>query len=239
MKRFGLTPLLVLAAVSTALLVAARSTPYFPGDLPFAQWIQSVAPAGDWARAITRAAYVPWIYGILAVSAIAALRLAGWRGAAAMIVVFFALMYAEPHIKGLIARPRPSADLIRVTGTAAAPAAMMAGAPAAPASYSMPSGWALLFGATVGLVGALALRNARGVVRAAYLIGCVFVLAAGLAARVALGQHWPSDVLAGYLLAITLGLAVYEGLATLKGRGQRTKGRGNDREEGRGRGKKG
>src|SRR5688500_19933685 len=65
MRRFGLTPLLVLAAIATALLVGGRFTPYFPGDVELARAIQSVAPAGDWARAVTRAAYVPWIYGIL------------------------------------------------------------------------------------------------------------------------------------------------------------------------------
>ncbi|MEX2273788.1 MAG: hypothetical protein WD690_20150, partial [Vicinamibacterales bacterium] len=84
MKRFGLTPLLVLAAIVTAMLVAAKYTPYFPGDVAVARAIQTTAPAGDWARAVTRAAYVPWIYGVLAVSALAALRVAGWRAAAAM-----------------------------------------------------------------------------------------------------------------------------------------------------------
>jgi membrane-associated phospholipid phosphatase len=86
----------------------------------------------------------------------------------------------------------------------------------------MPSGWALLFGATVGLVGALALRNARGTSRWVYAIGCAVVLAAGLAARVSLGQPWPSDVIAGYLLAITLGLAVLEVLVTLGRRPSRS-----------------
>ena len=214
MKRFGLTPLLVLAAISTALLVAARTSPYFPGDLELARWIQSVAPAGDWARAVTRAAYVPWVYGVLAVSAIAALRIAGWRASLAMVVVFFAMMHAEHYIKDHIARPRPSADLLK-GGTASPIATMSMNAEAPKPSYGMPSGWALLFGATVGLVGALALRTARGASRWIYAGGCALVLAAGLIARVSLGQHWPSDVIAGYLIAITLGLAVYELLITL------------------------
>ena len=116
MKRFGLTPLLVLAAIATAMLVGGRFTPYFPGDVEIARVIQSAAPAGDWARAVTRAAYVPWMYGILALSALAAWRVAGWRGAAAMLLTFFAFMHAEHYIKDHIARPRPAPSLITVAG---------------------------------------------------------------------------------------------------------------------------
>jgi len=219
MRRFGLTPLLVLAAVATAMLVAARQTPYFPGDLALARGIQSVAPAGAWARAVTRAAYAPWIYGVLAVSAIAALRVAGWRGAAAMIVTFFALMQLETGIKETIRRPRPSSSLVQVSGSAPAAAPAMMAATASPArpSYSMPSGWALLFGSTVGVLAVLAWTRARGAARVAYVAGCALVLAAGLLARVSLGQHWPSDVIAGYLLAIAIGLGLMELLATIPG----------------------
>ena len=218
MRRFGLTPLLVLAAIATAMLVAGRYTPYFPGDVELARFIQAWVPAGPWARAVTRAAYAPWIYGVLAVSAIAALRVAGWRAAVAMAVTFFALMQLETGIKGYIARPRPSADLVAggtpssTAGGSAASTAMMTMSPTAqaPPSYSMPSGWALLFGSTVGLLGVLALRHTRGVTRGAYVFGCVLVLSAGLKARVVLGAHWPSDVIAGYLLAITIGLGLFE-----------------------------
>ena len=222
MKRFGLTPLLVLAAVTTAVLVGARFAPLFPGDLELARFIQRVAPPGDWARAVTRAAYVPWVYGVLAVSAVAALRVAGWRGAVAVAVTFFALMHGEHYIKDHIARPRPPAALL--PGGSDAPMAMMGGGAmpgggAGKPSYGMPSGWALLFGASVGAVGALALRNTHGVARAAYVTGALVVLGAGLAARVSLGQHWPSDVMAGYLLAIALALFVYEALAAFTSRG--------------------
>lgn len=200
MKRFGLTPLLVLAAIATAMLVAGAYMPYFPGDPEIARFIQAWVPGGAWARAVTRAAYAPWIYGVLVVSAIAAFRVAGWRAAAAMAVTFFALQYSETTIKDYIARPRPGIGM---------------------GGFSMPSGWALLFGATVGLLGVLAWRHTRGTTRWAYVLGCTFVLAAGLKARVVLGAHWPSDVIAGYLVAIVIGLAVFEALHTLIGRATR------------------
>lgn len=185
------------------MLVAARYTAYFPGDLEVARFIQAWVPAGGWARSVTRAAYAPWIYGVLIVSAIAALRVAGWRAAAAMALTFFALMYVEQGMKEYIARPRPGPGM---------------------AGYSMPSGWALLFGSTVGLLGVLAWRHARGPARWAYVIGCVAVLSAGLEARVVLGAHWPSDVIAGYLIAIAIGLGVYELLSKVKGRRQKAEG---------------
>src|SRR5690606_3185335 len=107
MKRFGLTPLLVLAAVATAMLVAASYTPVFPGDRALAGFIQAWVPAGAWAQAVTRAAYAPWVYAILVVSMIGAFRIAGWRAAVAMAVTFFALEYSETALKEYIGRPRP------------------------------------------------------------------------------------------------------------------------------------
>ncbi len=209
-----------MAAIATAMLVGARFTPHFPGDLEVTRAIQPAFPAADWARAVTRAAYVPWVYGVLAVSALAAMRVAGWRAAVAMIVTFFAFMHLEHPIKDLIARPRPSPQLVQMATTQS--------------GYSMPSGWALLFGSTAGLLLALAWTNTRGVARTAYVAGCAFVLIAGLIARVSLGAHWPSDVLAGYLLAITVGLGVYEVLASIKGKGQRAQGKGDARVKGKG-----
>jgi len=203
MKRFGLTPLLVLAAVATAMLVAASYTPVFPGDRALAGFIQAWVPAGAWAQAVTRAAYAPWVYAILVVSMIGAFRIAGWRAAVAMAVTFFALEYSETALKEYIGRPRPGPGM---------------------SGFSLPSGWALLFGSTVGLLGVLAWQHARGTTRTAYVAGCAIVLATGLKARVVLGAHWPSDVMAGYLLAIAVGLGAFELLRSLEHRG---KGRGH------------
>ena len=76
-------------------------------------------------------------------------------------------------------RPRPSRDLITVVGN--------------PSGFSFPSTFTTFVAVTFGSVLLLALHSrARRAVVVAALAALVILL--GWAARVALGAHWPSDV---------------------------------------------
>lgn len=178
---------LVLAAVLVSLLAA--KTDYFPGDLAVARMIQSVAGGRhEWARTVTSAVSSPVIYILLAISAIVSWRLAGWRGAAIALVAYFCLSTAEPWLKSLVARPRPSPALINVVGT--------------PSGYSYPSGFGLIFFSTIGWMAVAAWMYLRENLRLGLVLFLAGVLLIGLAARVTLGAHWPSDVLGAYLIGL-------------------------------------
>ena len=181
---------------STLLLITAGSafcaarSPYFPGDIALAKFIQALS--GDnlgWARVVTSTISSPWNYVLLTLTAALAWWLAGWRGAVIALISFGGMVFAEPYLKALIARPRPSAQLIRVTG--------------APAGFSFPSGFGLVFFSLVGLLAILAWRKLQGNLRTIVIAICCVLLLLGGYARVSLGAHWPSDILGAYLCSGT------------------------------------
>jgi membrane-associated phospholipid phosphatase len=92
-----------------------------------------------------------------------------------------------PILKVLVERPRPalSEHVVFVD------------------SWSFPSGHSLNSMAVLGLLTVLAMRERPGRLRRVLLatIGAFLVFVVGLS-RVYLGVHWPSDVLAGWLIGI-------------------------------------
>lgn len=178
--------LLSIAGLGT---LAAKFFVYFPGDVAGERWVQAVAPQNlGWAQGVSRTAEFPWIFLILALICVISWALAGWRAVILAILSLVGMLVLGALLGPVIARPRPSPELVRVLRPLS--------------GYSFPSLFALRYAATFGFLAVLTALKGAGVVRTAALIVCSALLLLGFAARVALAAHWPSDVLLSYLIGL-------------------------------------
>ena len=178
-----------LGVIAVLLILAAHYFPRFPGDVAVARWVQALVP-GDlrWAQGVSRAVDFPWILLIAALIFGLAWALAGWRGAVLSSVCLAGMLALGTWLSPVVARPRPSPELVRVWRPLS--------------GYSFPSISALCYAATFGFLAILAAVKSSGKLRLALMMGCGVLLVLCWAARVALGAHWPSDVLISYFLGL-------------------------------------
>jgi undecaprenyl-diphosphatase len=109
----------------------------------------------------------------------------GLRVAAPLALVAAVSHLAVRGIKSSISRLRPELGIL----------------PDASLDPSFPSGHATQYTIFLGLLAYLARRRMpAGWARRAVITGCLIIIALVGPSRIYLGQHWPSDVLAGYLL---------------------------------------
>jgi undecaprenyl-diphosphatase len=176
----------VLSAVAfivLAMLVVRRGGLAF--DDPFAAWLQAL-PIPQWLwefiTYLGGVILVPiGIAFVLAVLLSRRLRLALIVGGVLIVAALF-----TDFVKDYVARPRPTAD------------------PLVPApGYSFPSGHTLNSTATYGLLALVAWGSGLplAVRRAALIVGVTMPILVGLS-RIALGVHYPTDVLGGWLAGI-------------------------------------
>jgi len=178
--------LFLIAALVT---LAAKYYPYFPGDVAVERWVQSIVPANlNWAEVVSRTAEFPWILVILVLIFALSWALAGWRAALLSIISLVGMWALGAWLGPVIARPRPSPELVRVFRPLS--------------GYSFPSLFALRYAATFGFLAVLAAMKSSGAQCITLLKGCVVLLILGFVARVALAAHWPSDVIVSYYLGL-------------------------------------
>lgn len=185
--KYGVWLGLILAAVLVT--GAAQYYPYFPGDVAVARWVQALLPADrQWAVVASRAGEFPWILLILALVFSLSWVLAGWRAALASILSLAGMLALGAWLGPAVARPRPVPELVQVWRPLS--------------GFSFPSQSVLRFAATFGFLAILAALKSTGGRRAALLLVCAALLILVGAARIALGAHWPSDVLISYYLGL-------------------------------------
>ena len=184
---------ITLAGAGLLLALAARGAGPLPGDLALTRAIQRAIPPDSGIGAILRS-LGRIIWGVPLVAVVAALLARWWAAAVALLVAGgTALIVGELLLPPIVARPRPTAALVRVEQ------------PLPADGYGFPSGTVLFAVVTLGLIGYLvwtgrAARPGRA--------GPLAIVTASLAAllvvlvslsRVEAGAHWPSDVLGGWL----------------------------------------
>jgi len=179
--------LFFIAALAT---LAAHFFPYFPGDVAVGKWVQAAVPQNlNWAEAVSRTGAFPWVLLIMALVLALSWALAGRRAALLSIFSLVGTLALGIWVLGpVIARPRPSPELVHVFRPFS--------------GYGFPSLSVLVFAATFGFLAILAAVKSSGWRRACLLVGCGALLILVGVARIALGAHWPSDVLISYYLGL-------------------------------------
>lgn len=176
----------------------AYITPYFPLDLIFSKWVQSlkIGPIVPIFNYLDLLGFYPkvqiWIGTLILILFLLKKRLES------IFFLFIALVDSILFfsLSSLIHRPRPSPDLIHVTWQ------IKAG--------SFPSGHVLMYTLLFGFMIYIIKNQMRpGIAKLFLTLLCLLIILSTGFARIFSGQHWPSDILGGYLLAsITLYLIV-------------------------------
>ena len=180
---------IALFAAAALLVLAVKHYAFFPGDIAVERWVQSVVPQDlTWAERVSHTAEFPLAGIILAIVFVLSRRLAGWPGAICSLVSFAGVFALGTWLGPMIGRTRPSPELVRQFRHFA--------------GYGFPSLFALRYAATFGFLAVLAARKSLGPVRAVILALCAVLLCLGWTARVALGAHWPSDVIISYYIGV-------------------------------------
>ncbi len=168
----------------------AAVTSRFPGDLTAARHIQDFddfgfGPLASFANSAGNSIWGP----VITVIFVALFALRRRFAEAAVVVLTLIPRGLRQLLAPLIARPRPSADLLHVREHAS--------------GYSFPSGHAtgamVLYGALFVLSTALIPQRP---VRMLFQGLCVFMIVVTGLSRVYVGVHWPSDVVGGFVFGL-------------------------------------
>lgn len=186
--RAWLWPIVVAVSITLALdtyLVATR--PLLPFDVPVARFVQSF-PWGPVAYVFelinVTAGTVQIAVGAVAIAAMFVFeRRAGW-----LMLIGSVSSVLDNVLKQVMARHRPSADLVHILTPAP--------------GYSYPSGHAVFFTWLAFMLAFSLAPHVRPRRRWMLWTAAAGLIVFACLARVWAGDHWPSDVAGGFLLAL-------------------------------------
>lgn len=189
---------LVATGVFVGLAVAAHFVPYFRIDLIVTRALQSYKGEAFDAlmRGLTWMGFTPQV-DLLVALVLAVLFFFGLRWES-VVAVFAALgPVLGSVVKLIVARPRPSADLVHVLSQLD--------------TLSFPSGHVLLATCFYGFIAFLGYTLLKhGIFRTLFLVLFLLVIALMGPSRIYLGQHWFSDVMGAYVLgSLWLALSIH------------------------------
>lgn len=177
----------LLAAV--VLMVLARLSPLFPGDLGLSQAIQSLDSPR--VEGIMSGISFPGVFprSLVITLGLAIILWVFRRRLEALFVAITLISYPMGLvIKALVSRPRPDAELLRVLEMGST-------------EGSFPSGHVLFVTVFLGFLLYLASTRLGGGFWQWLCQGILILAIVGTGlSRIYLGAHWPSDVLGGYLV---------------------------------------
>lgn len=180
----------VLALAFTLLTgIAVAMEPSFAGDVAAARTVQSISPdPAGWAAQVSRLAPAPGKYYVMAIVLTAALFVGGWQGLALVAGFLLLEQYGAESTKAIFKRPRPSPELISTFGSFS--------------GYTFPSTTITFLSVTFGALGIIAMARKSAPMRQPVMWISFVIVLLGCLARVALGAHWPSDVLLTALICM-------------------------------------
>lgn len=162
-----------------------------PGDAALTLGLQGLlGPRPAWAGWLTNTAKAPLLWGTLVLAGGLGWWSAGLRGAVGVPLAYGLAFMADKGLRAVLFVPRPD------------PASVAVADPAA--SSGLPSTFGLVYGAMFGAA-LLAGGSQRPRIAAQCLAGVL--LAGGATARIALGGHWASQMIASTALGLLLALA--------------------------------
>jgi membrane-associated phospholipid phosphatase len=189
MMRSPLMPFALALAFTLLTGIAVAMEPHFAGDVAVTKAVQSITPSPDgWAVQVSRLAPAPGKYYVMAIVLTAAFFVGGWRGLALIAAFLMLEQYGAESTKEIFKRPRPSRELVATFGNFS--------------GYTFPSTTITFFSVTFGALGIVAMLNRNAPMRQPVMWISFMMVFLGCLARVALGAHWPSDVLLTSLICM-------------------------------------
>jgi membrane-associated phospholipid phosphatase len=170
-----------------------------PGDVGVTRALQSLwGDAPSWAKFVTDSAKGLALWATLGAALLVASLYRNWRIVCTPVLALLLVKILDASLRALLFAPRPTSDLVAVASQST--------------SSGLPSTLGLVYGALFGVGLCITPRCDAALSRVAFLLSIVFILA-GVGARIVLGGHWPSQIIASILLGIALAAGVYAALS--------------------------